>query len=51
MLVGFAAAEALPPVTAGQIAPDFSARTLDGKTLRLSKLRGKVVILDFWTTT
>ena len=31
-------------------APDFEARTLTGQALRLSSLRGKVVLLDFWAT-
>ena len=39
-----------PQVKAGQIAPDFTTRTIDGETLRLSSLRGKVVLLNFWTT-
>jgi cytochrome oxidase Cu insertion factor (SCO1/SenC/PrrC family) len=39
------------PVKEGQTAPDFTARTIHGKTIRLSALRGKVVVLDFWTTT
>ena len=34
----------------GQVAPDFTATTLDGQTLRLSELRGRVVVLDFWAT-
>ncbi len=29
-------------------APDFSFQTLDGKTMGLSDLKGKVVLLDFW---
>jgi len=29
-------------------APDFTVKTLDGKEIRLSDLRGKVVILNFW---
>jgi len=32
----------------GMTAPDFSVRTLDGKTIRLAELRGKVVVLSFW---
>jgi peroxiredoxin len=31
-------------------APDFSLPDLDGQTLRLSDLRGKIVLLDFWAT-
>ncbi len=37
-------------ITAGQVAPDFSAATLDGQTVTLSALRGKVVLVDFWAT-
>jgi len=32
------------------IAPDFSVQTSDGKTIKLSDFRGKVVVLDFWFT-
>lgn len=34
----------------GQPAPDFTATTLDGATLRLSDLRGHPVALNFWAT-
>jgi peroxiredoxin len=34
----------------GKPAPDFSLETLDGKTLKLSDLRGKAVVLNFWAT-
>jgi len=37
-------------LAAGGIAPDFVADTQDGKTIRLSSLKGKVVLLDFWAT-
>jgi len=34
----------------GQLAPDFELPALDGKNLRLSDLRGKAVLLNFWAT-
>ena len=34
----------------GMEAPDFIAQSLAGDTLRLSDLRGRVVLLDFWAT-
>ena len=32
------------------LAPDFMLRDLSGETIRLSDYRGKVVLLNFWTT-
>src|SRR5271163_2787135 len=37
-------------ITQSTVAPDFSLEALDGKTLRLSDLRGKAVLLNFWAT-
>lgn len=44
------AAERSAALKAGAKAPDFSARTLDGDTVKLSDLRGQVVLLDFWAS-
>lgn len=46
--------ERLPPrapLTTGTAAPDLHVTDLDGKPATLSSLRGKVVLLDFWSTT
>jgi len=32
----------------GKVAPEIEAQDVDGKKLRLSDYRGKVVVLDFW---
>ena len=34
----------------GTVAPDFKLNTLDGKPFKLSKLKGKYVVLDFWAS-
>lgn len=34
----------------GDLAPLFSLRGLDGKSIRMSEYRGKPVVLDFWAT-
>jgi thiol-disulfide isomerase/thioredoxin len=34
----------------GQLAPAFSAETLDGREVALSDFEGRVVLLDFWAT-
>lgn len=34
----------------GQPAPDFTIEDLDGNPVKLSELKGKVVLLDFWAT-
>jgi peroxiredoxin len=32
----------------GNLAPDFEAKDVEGKSFKLSDYRGKVVVLDFW---
>jgi peroxiredoxin len=35
----------------GAPAPDFTLPALDGKSIRLSDYKGKIVLIDFWSTT
>lgn len=42
--------EELRSVKEGAMAPDFELSTPDGTSLRLSSLRGKCVLLDFWAS-
>ncbi|MCA1558276.1 MAG: redoxin domain-containing protein, partial [Acidobacteria bacterium] len=43
--------ETKPPVDANAaLAPDIELKTLDDKPFRLSELKGRVVILNFWAT-
>ncbi len=49
------AAESTPALTqgapqVGALAPDFTLRGLDQKNVRLSQLRGKPVMVNFWAT-
>jgi peroxiredoxin len=45
-----ARAEAVTPQKDRKPAPDFTLRDADGKVVRLSDYRGKVVLLNFWAT-
>jgi len=47
-----AARRSAPPTIVGKAtaAPDFTLEALDGKSVRLSDLRGKAVLLNFWAT-
>jgi peroxiredoxin len=40
----------IPAPQAGFLAPDFTAKTLKGETVRLSDLRGKVVLINIWAS-
>lgn len=40
----------LRPYPRGMPPPEFSLRTLEGRTVSLAGLRGRVVILNFWAT-
>jgi thiol-disulfide isomerase/thioredoxin len=42
--------EIIHNIDPGDAAPDFSVKTLAGKDLTLSSLRGQYVLLDFWAT-
>jgi thiol-disulfide isomerase/thioredoxin len=33
---------------AGNVAPDFTIKALDGREITLSKFKGKYVLIDFW---
>ena len=37
-----------PGLTKGQIAPDFQLKDIDGRVVKLSDFRGKVVVVNFW---
>ena len=53
LFAGFHAARrsnASPVAEKASIAPDFTLESLDGKKVRLSDLRGKAVLLNFWAT-
>ena len=49
-LVALATAANAAPLKIGDPVPHFSLQTLDGKTLDITSLKGKVVLLDFWAT-
>ncbi|KRT58851.1 TlpA disulfide reductase family protein [endosymbiont of Ridgeia piscesae] len=40
----------ISPVRATQPAPDFTLKSLSGENLRLSELRGEVVMINFWAS-
>jgi peroxiredoxin len=48
--IGKVMLKAVVDLKSGDMAPDFSVKTLDGKLLKLSDFRDKYVLLDFWAT-
>ena len=48
--LGTITVKAVKHLNVGDLAPDFSTKTLDGQPLKLSDFRGKYVLLDFWAT-
>jgi cytochrome oxidase Cu insertion factor (SCO1/SenC/PrrC family) len=38
------------PIEEDVIAPDFTVKTVAGDTIKLSAMKGKVVLLNFWAT-
>ena len=45
-----AEAAAMETPSEGRLAPDFTLTSTDGKAIKLSDYRGKVVVVDFWAT-
>jgi len=41
----------LPEARPGKIAPDFTLALFDGKRVTLSSLKGRPVLLNFWSST
>jgi thiol-disulfide isomerase/thioredoxin len=38
------------PVAIGMVAPEIISQTPEGKTIKLSSLRGKYILIDFWAS-
>jgi len=50
LLVALYTGSAIAGVTKGKAAPDFALKSMAGENIRLSELRGKVVMINFWAT-
>ncbi len=47
---GLRSNETIPSPQAGFLAPDFTLKTLDGESIKLSSLRGQVVLINIWAS-
>ncbi len=50
VLASFAPGRPVPAPGVGQMAPDISLTSPDGRVIKLSSLRGQVVLIDFWAS-
>ena len=50
LLLGWAMLQNGAPPLASGTAPEFELQTFDGKVLKLSELRGKPIVLNFWAS-
>jgi peroxiredoxin len=50
LLLGWSQRHRFRPITAGEMAPAYSAKNLDGVEVQLSDFAGKVVLLNVWAT-
>nr|PZN67194.1 MAG: redoxin [Pseudomonadota bacterium] len=41
---------AAPAMNVGDVVPDFVREDLDGRTVQLSRLRGRLLLLNFWAS-
>lgn len=48
--VSFAQADAAPTIPVGQMAPEIAMPTLKGDVVKLSDMKGKFVVVDFWAS-
>ena len=50
VLASFAPGRPAKTPKVGQLAPDISLTSPDGKVIQLSSLRGQIVLIDFWAS-
>jgi peroxiredoxin len=50
IVIGMNTAWVQQPISIGQLAPNFTARSIYGDTITLESYKGGVVLLDFWSS-